>query len=157
MCEVNRMDDTDSYSKKEIEILVRARYPVIYVVSWEEGRVLESISGIAQEREKEMLCWSITEGIKTQSGKEVDNSIRDPLTALDYVYGAQRPALFVLKDFHPYLKDPQVIRRLRDCADEVKKSNKTILIVSPVLEIPIELEKLVTVIDYQLPNPGRDN
>ncbi|WP_287588519.1 AAA family ATPase [Candidatus Borrarchaeum sp.] len=146
------MNKIDSYSKNEIEILVRARYPVIYIVSWEEGRVLESLSEVAQEREKEMFCWSITEGIKTQSGKEIDNSVRDPLTALDYVYSVQRPLLFVLKDFHPYLKDPQVIRRLRDCAEEVKKSNKTIIVVSPVLEIPVELEKLITVIDYQLPS-----
>ena len=37
---------------QELETLVRARYPILYVVSAEEARVQQLIVGIAQRRQK---------------------------------------------------------------------------------------------------------
>ena len=50
-------------SIEELEILVRARYPVIYVVTWEEQRALEALAQIARRREKKLFVWSISRGI----------------------------------------------------------------------------------------------
>ena len=48
---------------KEIDVLVRARYPLIYLVSWEETRILERLKEMAQRRQKTLFLWSITRGI----------------------------------------------------------------------------------------------
>jgi hypothetical protein len=61
----------------------------------------------------------------------------------------------VLHDFHPYLSDPLLVRLLRDAVVNLKTSFKTLFLVSPVLQIPPELEKDVTVIDFPL--PGKDD
>ena len=63
------------------------------------------------------------------------------------------PALFVFKDFHPFLSrhHPTVVRRLKEIALHLKHSHKTVILVSPVLEIPVELDKEITVLNLPLP------
>jgi ATP-dependent 26S proteasome regulatory subunit len=129
----------------ELETLIRARYPIIYVVSWEERRVEETLREICQRRGKKMLLWTYTTGM----AGNVAN--RDPLAALDYIMGAPDQSVFVLKDFHPFISDVAVTRRLRDLVYTLKTSYKTLIILSPLLKLPPELEKEITVVDYQLP------
>jgi SpoVK/Ycf46/Vps4 family AAA+-type ATPase len=56
-----------------------------------------------------------------------------------------------MKDYHPYLNEPVVVRKLRDVAHSLKTSMKNVIFVSPVLKVPVELEKEFSVIDYNLP------
>ncbi|MGD2175481.1 MAG: AAA family ATPase [Candidatus Brocadiaceae bacterium] len=143
---------------REVETLIRARYPIVYVVTWEEGRVTDQIGRIAKERDKQVYEWSVTTGLvpagtSIQSQKHRDAATRDPLTALDTVIDEVEPAIYVLKDFHHFLNDSNinVVRRLREIAQNLKHSYKTVIILSPVLEIPLDLEKDVTVVDFDLP------
>jgi ATP-dependent 26S proteasome regulatory subunit len=129
----------------ELETLIRARYPIIYVVSWEERRVEETLREICQRRGKKMLLWTYTTGMAGNVAS------RDPLAALDYIMGAPDQSVFVLKDFHPFIGDVAVTRRLRDLVYALKTSYKTLVILSPILKLPPELEKEITVVDYQLP------
>ncbi|MHB1455451.1 MAG: AAA family ATPase [Armatimonadota bacterium] len=143
----------------ELEILIRARYPVIYVVTWEESRVDKAIIAIAAKRDKKVFTWSVCRGIvpygtSPQSTKNIDERTRDPLNALDQVLGWVDPAIFVFKDFHPFLNDPSVVRKVRETAQYLKDSYKTLVLVSPMLRLPPELDKDITVIDFGL--PGRD-
>ena len=143
----------------EIEVLIRARYPLIYVVSWEEGRVVREVCRIAERLNKKVFEWSVTMGLTAagtsiQSQKQRDTASQDPLVALDSVIEDVEPALYVFKDFHPFLKgqNMSVIRRMREIADSLKNTFKTIVIVSPMFEMPPELEKDLTVLDYGLPD-----
>jgi SpoVK/Ycf46/Vps4 family AAA+-type ATPase len=138
---------------KEIDILVRARYPLIYVVSWEEVRILEKLKDMAEQRQKKLLLWSITRGIfrLEDDPSKVDEATRDPLNALTYVEKCLDPAIFVFLDFHSFLNDQTVIRKLRDLVSNLKNTYETLVILSPVLTVPIELEKEFVVIDYDLP------
>lgn len=143
---------------KELEVLVRARYPLIYVISWEEQRVLAQVSKIASKLGKNVFEWSITTGLvpagtSIQTQKHRDTATQDPLVALTNVIEHVDPALYVFKDFHPFLKgqNMSVIRRLREVAASLKNTFKTIIIVSPMFQMPAELEKDITVVDFDLP------
>jgi ATP-dependent 26S proteasome regulatory subunit len=142
----------------ELETLIRARYPVVYVVSSEEMRVQQLVLEIARKRQKKVFEWScntglIPAGASIQSQKQRQAATKDPLAALDYVIDQVEPALFLFKDFHPFLSrgNTAIIRRLKEIALNLKNSFKTILIVSPVMEIPPELEKEITVLNFPLP------
>ena len=142
----------------DIEHLICARYPILYVLSCEEPRVDEAILEIARRRQKKVFTWSCTTGLvpagtSIQSQKHRHTPTREPLAALDQVIDEVEPALFVFKDLHPYLGkgNHAVIRRLKEIAQQLKNSLKTILIVSPTLEIPAELDKEITVIQFPLP------
>lgn len=135
----------------ELETLIRARYPIIYVVSWEEKRVEDALRAIAQSRGKKIFFWTITQGMVLNPNHR-DNATRDPIAALDFVMDSRDQALFVLKDYHAFIGDVTVTRRLRDLTVALKSSYKNLIILSPILKLPPELEKEVTVVDYGLPD-----
>lgn len=145
------MAGMDEKTNGEIETLIRARYPIIYIVSWEEKRIEDALKSIAATRGKKLYTWTITQGMGFNSHPR-DDSSRDPLSALDFVIDSHDQAIFVLKDFHSYLSDNTIIRRLRDLTYALKTSYKTLIILSPTLKLPAELEKEVTVVDYPLPD-----
>jgi len=139
-------------SKAEIEDLIRARYSLIWITSPEENRVEEALRKLCVEREMRLEVWSITEGFKTIANGQGTRDVKDPMKAIDHVIRAEGRALFVLRDFHPFLKEPAVVRRLRDAATELRKTKKSLLVLSPVTKIPPELEKSVAaVLDWELP------
>ena len=135
----------------ELETLIRARYPIIYIVSWEEKRVEDALRTIARDRGKKIFFWTITQGM-VQNPNHRDNATRDPIAALDAVMDSREQALFVLKDYHAFISDVTVTRRLRDLTAALKTSYKTLIILAPNLKLPNELEKDVTVVDYGLPD-----
>jgi len=140
-------------SAQEIDDLIRARYPLMYVISTEESRVEEALTVICKNRKRRFVTWSCTEGFVGGEG-DTFNDIRDPLRALEHIARYENNALFVLRDFHPYLVDPTIARRLRDLNKEFKvgKFRKHVLLLSPVFKLPSELEKEVSIIDFSLPN-----
>ena len=145
----------------ELNILTRAKYPIIYIVSWEERRIEDMLRQVAIDRRKKLYGWTLTDGITPLDlvqANSVDPATRDPLNALDFVARSQEAAIFVLKDFHPYFDGarggpdhPVIIRRVRDITNQLKESRKTLIILSPILRIPTDLEKDITVLDYSLP------
>jgi SpoVK/Ycf46/Vps4 family AAA+-type ATPase len=135
----------------ELETLIRARYPIIYIVSWEEKRVEDALREIARERGKKIFFWTITQGMVLNPNHR-DNATRDPIAALDFIMESRDQALFVLKDYHAFINDVTVTRRLRDLTTALKTSYKTLIILAPILKLPSELEKEVTVVDYGLPD-----
>jgi SpoVK/Ycf46/Vps4 family AAA+-type ATPase len=142
----------------EIDTLIRARYPVLYLVTWEEKRVERALCAMAARRNKKVYTWSYTQGIvpagaALDPGKSKSSSTRDPLPALDQVIGSGESALFLFEDMHPFLARSNfaVIRKLRETAQVLKNTYKTLVLISPVLELPVELEKDVTVLHVDLP------
>ena len=144
----------------ELEVLIRAKYPLIYILSWEERRVLAMLSDIAARRKKRLFTWTVTEGIvavDTLRPTPVDPNATTPLRALEYIEQSRDAAIFCLKDLHFFIQDTRLmdtivlIRKLRDIVQPLKESEKTVVLLSPVLHYPIELEKDITVFDCSLP------
>lgn len=148
--------------RDELEVLIRARYPVIYVVSWEEQRVEQQLRELAARRNKQLYCWSVTTGLVKSgavSGSGRGRGPFDPVEGLDAVIENKEAAIYLFKDLHAFLR-PQVtcnipaIRKLREVAQALSDSYKTLVICSPLLEMAPEHQKDVTVIDYPLPTAG---
>ena len=143
-------------SRVEIADLIKARYVLLYVISHEEERALDMISKIAAEQvriQRKLYTWSITEGIKSSEG-ETFPDYRDPMKALDFAMKLDEHAIFVLKDFHPFMKDPGLVRRLRDIHRAFREGRtlRHIMLLSGIFKMPPELEKEVAVIDFDLPD-----
>ncbi|MCX8038889.1 MAG: AAA family ATPase [Candidatus Sumerlaeia bacterium] len=142
--------------REEIEVLIKARYALLYVVSWEESRVLAELDAIAGRLGKRVYEWSVTHGI-TRFRAAVDRKpegrkgTKDPILALREVLEFNEPSIFAFKDFHAYMKQTQIIRGLRDVVHALRNSYSSVVIVSPVVEVPPELEKELTLIDFPLP------
>ena len=142
----------------EVETLIRARYPIVYVISSEELRVQQVVTDIARKRQKKLFEWSYSTGIvpagtSIQSQKNRSSATKEPLAALDHVIEQVEPAIFIFKDLHPFLTKGNyaVTRKLKEIALHLKNSFKTIILVAPLMEIPAELEKEITVLNHPLP------
>ncbi|MBP6840463.1 MAG: AAA family ATPase [Kofleriaceae bacterium] len=139
----------------ELDMLVRARYPLLYLVSWEEARVDGMLEELATQHGKHLLEWSVTRGLRRTGGVRGGAPVeaqRDPIKALQAIEKLPEPSLIVLKDFHPYLEQPEVVRALREAGQLIKASFSTVVILAPVLRVPPELEKELTVLDVPLPD-----
>jgi SpoVK/Ycf46/Vps4 family AAA+-type ATPase len=138
---------------KELGQLVRARYSLLYVVTWEEQRALSRLVKLAESQDKTLFEWSVTDGLRKVDGGGLpgENRMREPMALLNHIMQTEVPSIFVLKDFHTYLESNEVVRQLRDLAQSLRRSKKTIVILSPILTVPPELEKQLTIIDLPLP------
>ncbi|MBS1723323.1 MAG: AAA family ATPase [Armatimonadetes bacterium] len=141
----------------EIEVLVRAKYPIVYVVSWEERRVEAALQEVCKKLERKLHTWSVTQGMKPAvnraTGPAKPTTLPGELEALALVHEAPEYTVFMLMDFHVYMKDSRVVRLLRDLANRLRGRAQTLFIVSPTLNLPVELEKDISVLEFPLPEP----
>ncbi len=144
--------------KQALDTYIRARYPLLWIVTPEEKRALEEIDSLAQAHRKRLLIWSATTGlINPALPDRADSSKRDPLSLLTTILDDSEPCIWVLRDFHPFLKEPTLVRRLREVSFGLQSQtvSKTVILLGPVLKIPPELEKEITVIDFNLPTESQ--
>jgi hypothetical protein len=138
---------------KDLATYIRAGYPIVTIVSSEEDRALELVDELLRQKEmwkrpRKLFIWSVSRGFVDIEGRPAaKEDTRRPERALAFVAGYQEGALFLFKDFHPYLKDNApdaalLIRLLRDLVPALKGSPRTLLWLSPLLAIPTELQKV---------------
>lgn len=140
---------------RDLDTLIRARYPLIYLVTWEEQRVDTLVADIAKAHGKDLIEWTSTKGLKalvgTMKGPQGDET-REPVAALHAIARMPNPSIVLLKDFHRHFEDPVTVRALRELGFALKSAFTTAIVVAPTLKIPEELEKDVSVIDVPLPS-----
>ncbi|TVQ78279.1 MAG: AAA family ATPase [Bradymonadales bacterium] len=136
---------------RDIDILIRARYPIIYCSSFEEARVERLLEEVSIQRKAKLVAWTRTRGFVDSNEKSIEK-IHSPEKALDFISEKEGRFCFLLKDFHPYLKDPGIIRKLRDLCRDLKLTQKNVILLSPCLNIPLELSKEMAVLDMPLPD-----
>ena len=143
--------------------MFKARFPILYVESSEEQRVIAEVSGVAADAAqvrtpRAVWTWSLTTGLVQPDGAPRQGTT-EPEAALDAALRVDHPSVLIFKDLHPALgaggrpASPGLVRRLRDLVAAFKSGSvpRTLVLVSPVLHIPAELEKDVTIVDFPLP------
>ncbi|AZB73150.1 AAA family ATPase [Synechococcus elongatus] len=137
----------------ELSLLLRARYPVLYLATNEEERAEAAIAAVAKSQgDRAVYCWDFVEGYQGTANSEGFGK-RNPLQALEYLdqLPATAPALVILRDFHRFLEDAAVSRKLRNLARRLKSQPKNLLILSSRLAIPDDLAEVITVVEFPLP------
>ena len=146
--------------------LFKARFSFVYIPTWEEIRVIELITKIANntkviKSKRDVFVWSATEGLNKllATGQEHVNNSENPVEALNYIDSYNKPAIMILKDVHVLLgiqgrnADYGFIRKIRDVAGSLKNAecSKNVVILAPSLVLPNDLQKDITVVDFDLP------
>ena len=137
----------------ELTILLKARYPIIYINTIEEDRVEYVIrKNIKTNLNRSIYTWDFIDGYTNNPNNEGFGK-RNPLQALELIerLTSETPALFLLKDFNRFLTDVSISRKLKNITRILKLQPKTIIILSSELTIPRELQDLVTVLNFNLP------
>lgn len=141
---------TEQEFSAELDLLIRSRYPIIWIETWEEERIRRMVGEIATRLSKKLFVWDGC-GNMRENGNELSDTAQ-PKGALEYIRASGDNAIFLLLDFHSYAEERDEGRLLRRIAFELKRSYKTVIVVSPSGNIPMELEKQVVLLDLPLPD-----
>jgi hypothetical protein len=140
--------------------LVRACFSGVWVQSFEHDDAILEIAGLCRQQGWSLATWDIDRGLAIpgqEGGAPAAVSTPDPLAAIRAVgtLAAQGgTALLVLRNFHRFLGSAEVVQAM-DSAIAAGKQSRTILVVlSPMVQIPTELERQFVVIEHDL--PGRE-
>ena len=137
----------------ELTLLLKARYPIVYINTIEEDRVEYIIRKyIKTSLNRSIYSWDFIDGYTNNPNNE-GFAKRNPVQALELIerLTSQTPALFLLKDFNKFLTDISISRKLKNITRILKLQPKTIIIIGSDLNVPKELYDLITVLQFQLP------
>ncbi|MDD5369013.1 MAG: AAA family ATPase [Anaerolineaceae bacterium] len=138
--------------EEELDTYLRARFTLIFLVTMEEERAIQQIKQVCEHTQRPCLTWDAADGFLwlTTAAFPLPTA-RDALTALEQIDKSDNSPLFILKDFHEAWNNPQVKRKLRNLAQRLKFTKKSILITAPPSQVPDELRDEVVVIEYPAP------
>src|SRR6266545_256090 len=151
-----------------LDVLIRARYPLIAVNTPEEGRFHRIVRAVAQlkchrEKDKGLFLWSRITGLRQVLGPDLKGKeemlipdSQDAASVLEYI-AQQKKGIFVLCDYSPYLtpygqEEPQLVRRLRELAWEIKGRHINVIFVERNFPDISALEKEIKIVDLPLPD-----
>jgi len=140
--------------REELSVLIKAQYPLIYLVTPEEERAEQAIADIVEEADsRSVYIWTVTHGIREygNSQQTPQRNTVSPEAAIEWVVRQKEAGIYIFKDLHPFIDSPATTRWLRDAIASFKGTDKIIIVMSPVQQVPVELEKEVVVLDYPLP------
>jgi hypothetical protein len=139
---------------------VSACFTGLWVQSHEHEDALTEIARMCHTEQWQLAVWDIHRGLalRGQSDTDAATGTYDPLAAiraLDSLASDDGASLLVLVNFHRFLSSPEVIQTLAAQIAKGKQNRTFILILSPIVQIPVELEKLFIVLSHDL--PGRES
>lgn len=146
----------------QLSRLFRARFPYIYMITWEEERAIALIKKLAKSEKlirvpRDVYTWTQTNGF-VLNGQKIDGT-NSPDKAISFIKECNKNAVFIMCDFHVYFGvkgrqvDYNVVRHLRDIIGELKTSKfrKNVIFLSSELLIPETMQKEITIVDMPLP------
>lgn len=156
----------------EILARVSAGFPGIYIQTHEEQRVLSDLLKACDTLAYNLFIWSCPRGLEqiAESFKKSDGSSAlklperrqvvadtgNPIEVLEKLLLdkniVKKCSIVNLRLFHHFLEDPAVQTYLLDILNDFKKDEKCLIITTPVVKLPPELEKYFSVVECPLPN-----
>ncbi len=146
---------TEAAMPAELELLLRARYPLIWLVTPEEQRAVGLAVEVARTLGDAVAAWSMTWGLHDAPGTPKPGAHRDPLSLLDHIRKSERRTVWILKDIGSLCNESgnlALARSLRDTAQVVKDNGSVLLCVGNDSHVPALLGADAAVHHLSLPD-----
>ncbi len=136
---------------------VRACFTGIWLTSHEHEDAIAEIAGLCRQENWRLATWDIDQGLKVagQSASNNEAGGQDPLAAIRLLNALATPdgtALLVLQNFHRFLQSAEIVQTLVRQINAGKQNRTFVVVLAPVVQIPLELEKLFVCVDHELPD-----
>src|SRR5580704_5203713 len=150
-------DTTTQDPRRELQSMLASRLALIVVESREEERVLSLVREVSMKvregRGWGVFQWTVTEGLQRidvdMGGAQ--RMLADPEQLLKHLKATPMPGIYVLLDFHPYLKEPVNVRLLKDIAQGYDQVARTVVLTSYEVPLPDELDQFAARLHLALP------
>ena len=140
----------------DLGLVLESKVKLIVIESWDEPRVVQTLTGLAVRRNLGLFLWSITEGLQRLgfgAAPADAEPTHEPEAALKLIKADPQPNLYVLCDLHPFLDDnPKLVRLLKEIAMAEGAQRPTLVLVSYALKLPPEVQRYAARFDLALPS-----
>jgi hypothetical protein len=133
---------------------VEACFTGLWIQSHEHEDALAEIARLCNQQEWRLAVWDIDRGLQLP-GSTSDVASSDPLAAIRSLNSLAAPdssALLVLKNFHRFTNSAEIVQALARQITLGKQNRTFIVVLSPIVQIPSELEKQIIVLEHDLPD-----
>jgi hypothetical protein len=142
--------------RRDLEIILRSRTPLIVMETRDERRVLRMLQGIGMRVSAAayvpLFRWTVTDGLQRLDIDLEPQLINSgPADVLKHIRAVSKPGIYVLLDFHPFLDDPVHVRLVKDICINYRDVPRQLILVSHKIELPRELEGFSARVDIALP------
>jgi AAA+ superfamily predicted ATPase len=145
---------------QDLATLIRATTPLIAIETVEENRVIETFRHVIAQVLRPLYRWSITDGLRrldiAADGPDSERAVDvapDATVTLQSIKQTAETGIYLLLDFQPYMRYTMTLRLLREVCQRQASAAHTLVLISPKLELPEELEPLATRFSLSLPDP----
>jgi len=144
--------------RKDLSLILNSRVPIIVVESHEEDRVLELLKDVnlTGGAYRPLYRWTVTDGLQRldiEMEPQLHNS--QPADVLRHIRAVEKPGLYVLLDFHPYIDDPVNVRLIKDICIGFRNTNRHLVLISHRIRLPAEIERFSARLELSMPCPAR--
>jgi SpoVK/Ycf46/Vps4 family AAA+-type ATPase len=140
---------------RDLVLVLESRLRLVLIESWDERRVLETLTGLAVSKGLTLHVWSVTEGLRHMAfgGEALDaGESCEAEVALKRVKHDPLGGLYVFCDLHPFLDEPRLVRLLKEIAIAQESSAPTLVLVSHALKLPAEVQRYAARFSLTLPS-----
>ena len=142
----------------DLGLVLDSKVKLVLIESWDERRVLETLTGLAVRRGLSLFTWSITAGLRRGDfvGEAfAESNSQEPEAALRLIKADPQASLYVMCDLHPFLDDnPKLVRLLKEVAMADAAHAPTLVLVSHACKLPPEVQRYAA--RFNLALPGED-
>jgi hypothetical protein len=134
---------------------IAAAFTGLWVQTHEPDEALKEITALCNDQGWCLAAWDVDRGLQIHGASGSGTSTNDPLTAVKSINALATKdgtALLVLKNFHRFLQSAEMVQAVVHQIQQGKQNRTFLLVLSPVVQIPIELEKLFIVVEHDLPD-----
>jgi ATPase family associated with various cellular activities (AAA) len=132
---------------------VRAAFAGIWIQSHEHDEAVHEIAQLCRKNGWTLASWDIDRGLTPN--RQTSQTASDPLTAIKALNDLVDPegtAILVLRNFHRFLGSAEIVQALDSAITIGKQEQAFIIILSPAIQIPVELERQFVVVEHELPD-----
>ena len=140
---------------EDLQLLVEARTPLIFVDSSDAARVEEVFARVATRSGRPLYRWSLASGLSRRDGGKdtpvAGSSGAQAVDVLGQILAQREPALFLMHDLPRYLEDPLTVSQLREIGLRHTQVPHTLVLIGPALSVPPELRAVAARVELALP------
>jgi hypothetical protein len=142
------------FDTHDLAVLIRSGAPLILIETQEEALLKDALRHVVAEVLRPLWRWKITDGLVRLDMDDLESPpCRDSAQVLEFMHRDERRAIWLLLDFHPYLRYAMNVRRLREIALGQAAARHTVILAGGAFgELPPELAPLITRYEIKLPD-----
>ncbi|WP_417745847.1 AAA family ATPase [Rosistilla oblonga] len=139
---------------QRLQEYVRACFTGIWIQSHEHHDAILEMTQMCRQEGWRVANWNIASGLHC-GGEPLSVDANDPLAAIrsaKAIADVDGTTLLVLENFHRFMQSPEIVQSLVQQVLSGKQTRTILVVLAPVVQLPVELEKLFVVVDHDLPD-----